>query len=315
MAGGCNCNGACSCAFLSSGSVQVTGVGSITNPFRAAMLASAEARNRFVVLPDGGYVGPQVLYLPNGSVLEPNEDGSLSLPPPCVLDYNGDPIEPNEDGCIQLPTSGAPPDFACGLDTVPETGELKVATTDTWPMLDLFGQPFSGADTDAGGTICDGDGQVRTVPQGTAAYEAMANPNVLEDIVAIPNGGAYTSDPSDALIVYNPSPARPMAFFAALTCIADLVVPPLSGTDARLEARVNGGGWSTRRELRFPESQDPDAASIRSKLPLHATLTGTIGPEDSIVVELRFVATNSEVGDPGFVGQFSFGATGLGVSR
>lgn len=315
MAGGCNCNGACTCAFLSSGSIQVTGVGSATNPFRAAMRASAEAGNRFSVLADGGFVGPQLIYLPNGAVLEPGEDGGLTLPPPCILDYNGDPIPADEDGCVQLPTSGAPPDFACGLDTVAETGALKVATTDTWPMLDLFGQPFGGTDLDAGGTICDGDGQVRTLPQGTAAYESMSNSNVLEAIQPIPDGGAYTSDPSDAVILFNPSPARSMVVSALLTATADVVVPPNSGTEVRLQARVNGGGWTTRRELRYPENQDPDAPSIRSLLPLHSMLTTTVGPEDSVVIELRLVATNSEAGDPGVVGQYSFGAVAVGVNR
>lgn len=317
MAGGCNCNGACSCAFLSSGSVRVTGVGSATNPFRANMLASTDedlAANRFVVLTDGGYVAPQALILPNGTTLLPNDDGSLSLPPPCILDYNGVPIEPEENGCIQLPTAGPPPDFACGLDT-DEDGKLKVATTDTWPMLDLWGQPLDGDDTDGAGTICDSGGQVRSAPQGTAHDESMAQDLVLAGPTPVPDGGTWTSDVSNSVILNNPSPSRSMLVHVQAVAAVDAIAKPNSGTLVRLQSRLNGGAWGTRRELLWPEIFGDGEGDIRSKLPLHGTTRTVIGAGDSVVCELRVLVGNTEGGDPGIVLGITLGCTLTGWSR
>lgn len=297
MAGGCNCNQTCSCAMQSTDTVGIIGNGSLASPFRASAKISTDAGNLLGTGTDGALLVKTLLYKADGStLLAVAPDGSIVLPAPCILDYNGNPIAPDGDGCIQLPTSGAPPDFACGLATEEFTGKLKVATTGDWPLTSVAGGAFGGASTDGGAIFCDDEGELRGLPDSTSVKASYDEDSDIGDsLLPVPTN--FTTDATTTLSVINPSPARDMIVNRFVACTVEIVTPGLGAARVWLQENVNGGGWADAVSGRWPENQAADDPSIRFEGELSSAGAVQIGPGDSCDVQLRVRVQKVGAGD------------------
>lgn len=309
MAGRCGCARGCNCCTVTTPSVAVSGSGSAGACFQPEVRYSADAGNRARAGSDGGVLADACLYGPNGEPLNPDGSGCFTLPAPCILDYNGDPIAP-EGGCVQLPTAGPPPDFGCGLRT-DEEGRLIAATSGSWPLDDLTGAAFGGAYTDAQSIFCDPDGFLRGLPDHTAVSVGASDTLLEPDLV--PVSGTYTSPASPTMTIANPSPARRLTGVAFVVLIVDVINAVGSGAVVRVQSRVNGGAWTTVRELRWPENLSGSAA-IRSQNEATARVSATIAAGASWTLEVRGQVYKSGSGDDPIVASIVAATRFLGVT-
>lgn len=281
MAGRCGCQTTCACCVQETDTITTPGSGSAGQCFSPAVKISGDAGNRAEARADGIFAGLCAIA-PDGSEVETDEAGCLLLPPPCVLDQGGEPIEPDESGCVQLPAN-TPPAYGCGLDQLGD-GTLIVKTTAPWPLADLLGTPFAGAYTGGAPIFCGPDGSLRTVPQGTAITAGSSVTVEPVGLISVP--ASYTTAASPAVLMTNPSLARSMLAARYIVATVDVVATPDADFLVRLQARIDGGGWATARELLAPALQG-GSTSIRTKLQAATWNTTTIPPGGAHTVELR----------------------------
>lgn len=312
MAGRCECQRPCNCCVSTTPSVAVAGSGSAGQCFQPTVRYSADAGNRARAGSDGGVFADACLIGPDGEPLVVNEAGCHELPGPCILDYNGDPIAP-VDGCVQLPTGGPPPDFGCGLRTN-GLGELELAASGTWPPTSLAGAALVGAMADVGGEVyCDPvTGQAYGLPDHTALTASLSEVVLAPTLLSVPV--SYTSPAMTAVVLTNPSPARRMVLWRAATMLVDLISPSNSGTMVRLQERVDGGGWTTVREVRWPE-RNSGSDAIREQAAYPSNRTGLIVASASQTVELRVVVAKTGTGGDPVLVSIQTGVVILGVTE
>lgn len=311
MAGRCGCQRACNCCTSSSDSIATTGSGGAGACFSSEVVYSADAGNRARAGTDGGVYADACLLGPDGVPIEPDENGCHQLPAACVLDYNGDPIVPDDDGCIQLPINGSPPEFGCGLNTDGD-GALQVALTGSWPLDSLLNVPFEGDYTEASELFCDPDGNVRAMPEHTCDTVDTAETLVATTLLAI--SGTYSSPASSVLTFTNPSPARYMLAARFLSLSVDAVQPIDGGLYVRLQERIDGGSWTTVRELLWP-GLTTGTDDVRSMLVLHAWRVSSVDPAGTQQIEIRAQLVKTGGGDDPTLVEVVAGVRVLGVTR
>lgn len=311
MAGRCGCQRSCTCCVQESDTITTPGSGSAGECWSPAVRISGDDGNRAEARADGIFAGLCAVG-PDGEPLGTTEEGCLEIPAPCILDYNSDPIEPDENGCIQLPTNGAPPDFGCGLET-DGGGALQVHTSGAWPLTSLLAAPFAGAYTGGSAIFCGPDGALRGAPQGTAVTAGAST--IVEPTALIPVAGIYTTAASPAVLLVNPSPARSMIAARFIVAIVDVVATPDADFVLRLQARIDGGGWGTARDVIAPAIQS-GSASIRSRLELSTWNTTVLAAGAAHTVELRVQVekTGAGAGTPVLISA-TVGSRIVGVSQ
>lgn len=281
MAGRCECQRPCNCCTTGTPTVAVIGSGSAGQCVQPSVRFSTDAGNRATTGSDGAVFAGLCATGSDGTPAEIDGDGCLLLPAPCVLDQGGNPIAPNEGGCIQLPAN-TPPAYGCGLDQE-EDGTLIVATSGVWPPTALSGAAMVGAVSDGGLVMCDpATGELRGLPDHTTLSVSDSDVLLAPTLVAV--DPSYTTGASAAVVLTNPSPARRMLVTRQLTMVVDLVNGDDGGAVVSLQERIDGGGWATVREVRFPESS---TVGIRSMLPATATRDAVIVANASQTVETR----------------------------
>lgn len=314
MAGRCGCTSGCTCCSTSSPSILVGGSGGAGQCFTSSVRYSTDPGNRARAGDDGGVYADTCLLTPAGVPLEPDGQDCLQIPAPVIRTYGSGPagavIAPNPDGSVTLPTSGAPPDYACGL-TLNEDDELAVATSGAWPPDDLSGNALAGLYTEGSEIACGPDGKIRGVPDHTSLTATSSATLLDTTLLLVP--GTYESPASTALVMENPSDARQMQVLQAVTAQVDIVNPNEGGAIAVLELRINGGAWSNAREIRWPEPLS-SGDSIRANLPLPSTRVTTIGAGDTFTIEARVRVTKTGSGTSPTLVRISVGTTLLGVT-
>jgi hypothetical protein len=281
VAGRCECQRPCNCCTTGTSTVAVVGSGSGGNCFQPSVRFSSDDGNRARVGGDGGVYADLCAVTPSGDPVALNETGCLVLPAPCILDQGGDPLEPDEDGCLQLPAN-TPPAYGCGLDQDGE-GTLIVKTSGIWPPTALSGAAMVGAVSDGGAIMCDPlTGELRGLPDHTTVH-VSASETLLAPTLE-PVDPLFITAASAAVVLTNPSPARRMLVARQLTMLVDLVNGANGGAIVSLQERVDGGGWTTVREVRYPEAITAD---VRSMLVFSSDASATLVANASQTVETR----------------------------
>lgn len=284
MAGRCGCQSGCTCCSTSSPSIQVGGSGGAGQCFTPSVRYSADAGNSARAGEDGGVFADLCVLDSAGTRLTLDGQACVQIPPAAIRTYGGgDIIEPNPDGTVSLPTGGPPADFGAGL-TVDGLGALMVDASGEWPLTDLLGNFLGGGEFEGSQIYLDASGQLRGSPEHTALRASTSSTLLTPTLLSVP--GVYTSPSTDPVVIANPSVARQMQILQVAVAQIDLVIPNDGGALGVLDLRVNGGSWDSYYEVRWPESLSVGEI-IRSQLALPISRATTANPLDVTTVEAR----------------------------